>query len=101
MDFLSAYRACFTNIDRSKDMYCSKVMSAVQNDIANGEKLIQVSHNIIDEKLDICWIQVVENGDEPLLPLDMKVPCCVWPMKDEWLFMQYQNYRGVLNLSSP
>ena len=82
VDFLSAYSACFANIDREKDMYCSKLHYAVQDDITNGEKLIQVSHNKVGEKLDVYWIQVIERGDEPLLPLEMKSPCCVWPKKD-------------------
>jgi hypothetical protein len=81
VDFISAYRACFANIDRAKDMYCSKVRYAVEDDITNGEKLIQVSHNRVDEKLDVCWIQVIETIDEPLLPLEMKAPCCIWPKK--------------------
>jgi hypothetical protein len=82
VDFLSAYRACFRDIDRENDKYCSKLLSAVQDDITNGEKLIQVSHNLVDENLYVCWIQVIERGDEPLLPLEMKTPCCVWPKKD-------------------
>jgi len=82
VDFLSAYLACFTNIDREKDMFCSKVRYAVEDDITNGEKLIQVSHNKVGEKLDVYWIQVIETGDEPLLPLEMKASCCVWPKKD-------------------
>jgi len=55
---------------------------AVEDDITNGEKLIQVSHNKVGEKLDVYWIQVIETGDEPLLPLEMKASCCVWPKKD-------------------
>ena len=82
VEFLNAYRACFRDIDRENDKYCSKLLSAVQDDITNGEKLIQVSHNLVDEDLYVCWIQVVERGDEPLLPLEMKAPCCVWPKKE-------------------
>lgn len=80
---LEAYRNCFVKISKEDDDYCSKMYTAVQEEITNGETLVSVSHKTHDGALEVCWIQVVDrdNSEIEIPPLELKATCCVWPRK--------------------
>ena len=76
---IEAFRACFRNIDLKKDLYCTMTYNGVTEYLNNGDSLIPVTHNKKDERLDACWIQVIQAGhdDVEIPPLKLSAACCV------------------------
>ena len=79
---LEAFRHCLTKIDQQKDDYCSKMYTAVSDELGKGGTLISVSHKRVGNTLEVCWIQVIDGEavETPIPPLDLTDVCCIWPV---------------------
>jgi hypothetical protein len=55
--------------------------NGVNDCLKSGDNLIPVTHNNKDGRLDVCWIQVIQDGaldDEVKIPtLKLSAACCV------------------------
>ena len=76
---IEAFRACFRKIDLKIDLYCTMTYNGVNDCLKSGDNLIPVTHNNKDEQLNVCWIQVIQVGDDQVKipPLNFSAACCV------------------------